>query len=83
MPYPMLDYRFGGGENEAWQRDHPGLPDPWWLRGDYVGHGGSGREQERIFHHEDSRALIFFAPHDAAAPEPARPDEDVRLYAKR
>ncbi len=35
-PWPMLAPRFGGGENNAWQRENPGKPEPWWLRGDYL-----------------------------------------------
>lgn len=34
-PYPTLGFRYGGGEEGAWQRAHPDLPPPWWHEGRY------------------------------------------------
>lgn len=34
-PYPTLGFEYGGGEEGAWRRAHPGAPAPWWLRGRY------------------------------------------------
>lgn len=35
-PRPEWLLAAGGGEEGAWRRDHPGRPEPWWLRGDHV-----------------------------------------------
>jgi hypothetical protein len=35
-PYPMLPLTFGGGEEGAWARYHPGKPRPWFMRHDFV-----------------------------------------------
>ncbi|MCC6897849.1 MAG: hypothetical protein IT377_02680 [Polyangiaceae bacterium] len=34
-PHPTLGFVHGGGEEGAFRRAHPGVPPPWWLRGDY------------------------------------------------
>lgn len=31
-PAPSLEFEFGGGEEGAWRRAHPGQADPWWLK---------------------------------------------------
>ena len=33
-PYPMITAMFGGGEEGAWARHHPGEPPPWFVRKD-------------------------------------------------
>jgi hypothetical protein len=35
-PCPTPGFVYGGGEEGAWRRAHPGEVEPWWLRGDYV-----------------------------------------------
>jgi hypothetical protein len=35
-PYPSWPTAVGGGEEGAWQRDHPGESPPWWQRGNYI-----------------------------------------------
>ena len=30
-PHPSLTLVVGGGEDGAWQREHPNEPKPWWL----------------------------------------------------
>src|SRR5262249_2208700 len=35
-PYPSLTMLAGGGEDEAWQNEHPNQPKPWWLVGNFV-----------------------------------------------
>jgi hypothetical protein len=33
-PYPMPAVSFGGGEEGAWARRHPGQPPPWFMQKD-------------------------------------------------
>ena len=33
-PYPMRHVAFGGGEEGAWARHHPGQPPPWFMQKD-------------------------------------------------
>ena len=33
-PYPMYPSIFGGGEEGAWARHHPGEPSPWFMQKD-------------------------------------------------
>jgi hypothetical protein len=33
-PYPMREAAFGGGEEGAWARHHPGQTPPWFMRKD-------------------------------------------------
>lgn len=33
-PYPMREAAFGGGEEGAWARHHPGQGPPWFMRKD-------------------------------------------------
>ena len=35
-PYPTLRFSYGGGEEGAWQRAHPGEARPWWLSGRFI-----------------------------------------------
>ncbi len=35
-PRPTLRFVYGGGEEGAWKRKHPGEKEPWWLAGRYV-----------------------------------------------
>jgi hypothetical protein len=35
-PYPSLILLAGGGENGAWQREHPNEPAPWWLTDNFI-----------------------------------------------
>ena len=35
-PRPTPGFVYGGGEEGAWSRGHPGETDPWWLCGDYL-----------------------------------------------
>jgi len=35
-PYPSWVTAVGGGEEGAWQRDHPGELAPWWQRGNFI-----------------------------------------------
>jgi hypothetical protein len=35
-PYPTPGFVYGGGEEGAWRRAHPGSPEPWWLAGRYL-----------------------------------------------
>lgn len=34
-PYPMRQIGFGGGEEGAWVRHHPGQPLPWFMQNDF------------------------------------------------
>ena len=34
-PHPTSGFVYGGGEEGAWRRAHPGQPSPWWLTGRY------------------------------------------------
>lgn len=33
-PHPSLEFEYGGGEDGAWRRAHPGQAEPWWLEPD-------------------------------------------------
>lgn len=33
-PYPMYEVAFGGGEEGAWARHHPGQTPPWFMQKD-------------------------------------------------
>ncbi len=35
-PHPTWRFRYGGGEEGAWQKKHPGQEQPWWLAGRYL-----------------------------------------------
>jgi hypothetical protein len=35
-PHPSLILLVGGGEDGAWQREHPNEPKPWWLVDNFV-----------------------------------------------
>lgn len=35
-PYPMHAVAFGGGEEGAWARRHPGQPPPWFMQKDLM-----------------------------------------------
>lgn len=35
-PYPMYQVMFGGGEEGAWVRRHPGAEPPWFMQDDLV-----------------------------------------------
>ena len=35
-PFPTPGFVYGGGEQGACQRNHPGQPAPWWLNGNYM-----------------------------------------------